>query len=147
MNRISKILIKAFENGNKLMIVGNGGSAAMAQHMAAEFVCKFEHDREPLPAIALTTDTSALTAIGNDYGFDHIFSRQVTALRKPGDVLILLSTSGKSENIIVAKNRAELWKQLVVIDFPRKGKTTAKIQEYQFKLMHDICREVENYFL
>lgn len=146
-NSIVKTIVDAFERGNKLLICGNGGSAAMAQHMAAEFICKFEHNRQPLPAIALTTDTSILTAIGNDFGFDHIFSRQITALRKPGDVLLLLSTSGKSENIIVAKNRAELWKELIIIDFPRKGKSTAKIQEYQFKLMHDVCREVERHFL
>lgn len=95
--------------GNKLILFGNGGSAADAQHIAAEFVGRYMVDRESLPAIALTTDTSALTAIGNDYGFEYIFSRQIQALGRPGDVALGISTSGQSQNVIrgltVARDR------------------------------------------
>ena len=86
--------------GNKLIIFGNGGSAADAQHIAAEFVGRYTVERKALPAIALTTDTSALTAIGNDYGFEHIFSRQIRALAKRGDVALGISTSGESRNVV-----------------------------------------------
>lgn len=144
--RIAKIIIDAFRSGNKLLICGNGGSAAMAQHMAAEFICKFEHVRKPLPAIALTVDTSNLTAIGNDFGFEYIFERQVEALGKKGDVLLGMSTSGRSMNVLRAFDIARD-KGLAIIDFPRKGDSTAHIQEYQFKLMHDVCREVERAFV
>lgn len=95
-------IITALHDGNKLMICGNGGSAADAQHVAGEFLCRFYTDRRPLPAIALTTDTSTITAIGNDYNFDQIFSRQVEALGKPGDILLGISTSGSSKNILTA---------------------------------------------
>ena len=144
--QIVKKIITCFEKGGKLLIFGNGGSAAMAQHMAAEFMCKFEHDRRPLPAIALTTDTSCLTAIANDYEFESVFARQVWALGKEEDIVIGLSTSGKSRNVISAYVRADKM-YIDVIDFPRKGRTTAKIQEYQLHLMHDIVREVEKHFL
>jgi D-sedoheptulose 7-phosphate isomerase len=97
---------KALMKSNKILICGNGGSAADAQHIAAEFVGRFEDERTALPAIALTTDTSALTALGNDYGFEKIFARQVEALARPGDILIALSTSGNSPNIISAVMRA-----------------------------------------
>lgn len=143
--QIAKVIIEAFKGGNKLLICGNGGSAAMAQHMAAEFICRFEKHRRPLPAIALTTDTSALTAIGNDYGFAVVFARQVMALGKKGDILLLLSTSGKSGNLLLASDAANSM-NIQVIDLPRKGKSTAKIQEYQLKLMHDTCRLVEKEF-
>jgi D-sedoheptulose 7-phosphate isomerase len=95
-------LVNAIKSGNKLMICGNGGSAADAQHVAGEFVCRFYKDREPLPAIALTTDTSVLTSISNDYSYDDVFSRQVKALGKPGDVLLGISTSGSSKNVMKA---------------------------------------------
>lgn len=144
--KIAQQIISCFKNGNKLMIVGNGGSAAMAQHMAAEFICKFEHDRKPLPAIALTTDTSILTAISNDYAFDQVFKRQVIALSKPGDILLTFSTSGNSNNIIYAQ-LASLFLDITLIDFPRRGNTTAKIQEYQLRAMHDVVRIVESAFL
>ena len=90
------------QGGKRIFICGNGGSAADAQHIAAELVCRFETSRRGLPAIALTTDTSALTAIGNDLGFERLFSRQVEALGSEGDVLVVLSTSGNSGNIIAA---------------------------------------------
>ncbi len=92
--------------GNKILLCGNGGSAADAQHLAAEFVNRFLMERPPLPAIALTTDSSILTAIGNDFGFVQVFSKQVLALGAPGDMLVAISTSGKSENIILALEAA-----------------------------------------
>jgi D-sedoheptulose 7-phosphate isomerase len=94
--------LAALRAGNKILLAGNGGSAADAQHLAAEFVSRFYFDRPGLPAIAFTTDTSALTAIGNDYGFERLFSRQVEALGRPGDVFIGISTSGRSPNILAA---------------------------------------------
>jgi D-sedoheptulose 7-phosphate isomerase len=96
----------ALTNGNKLLVMGNGGSAADSQHFVAEIVGRFKMERRALPAVALTTDTSILTAIGNDYGFESIFSRQVEALAAPGDVVIGLSTSGNSPNILKALNSA-----------------------------------------
>lgn len=99
---IADRISEAFLLGGKLMLAGNGGSAADAQHIAAEFLSRFKLDRAPLPAIALTTDTSALTAIGNDYGFENLFERQVRGLGKKGDVFIGISTSGKSPNVLSA---------------------------------------------
>ena len=99
---ISQSLVGCFRNGNKVMLCGNGGSAADSQHMVAEFVNRFQMDRAALPAIALTVNTSILTAIGNDSSFDFTFSRQVEALGKPGDILAAISTSGASTNILKA---------------------------------------------
>ena len=121
--------------------MGNGGSAAESQHFAAELVGwydDFNHIREPLPALSLTTDTSAITAISNDKGFEDIFARQVRALGKKGDILIGISTSGKSKNILYAYKRAKML-GIETLDFPRKGNNTAQIQEYQLKLIHQIC--------
>ena len=98
--------IRCFRDGGKILLAGNGGSAADAQHIAAEFTGRFVKERRALPALALTTDTSALTAIGNDFGFDKIFERQIEALALPGDVLIAISTSGNSENVINAIKKA-----------------------------------------
>jgi phosphoheptose isomerase len=95
-------LVACFERGNKLLVAGNGGSAAEAQHLTAELVGRFKDERHPLPAIALHGDTSSLTAIGNDYGFESVFARPVTALAQPRDVVVLLSTSGRSPNILAA---------------------------------------------
>lgn len=103
---IADVITQAMRNGGKLMLAGNGGSAADAQHIAGEFVARLNFDRNPLPAIALTTDTSVLTAIGNDYGYEHVFERQVRGLGKPGDVLIAISTSGRSPNILAALKSA-----------------------------------------
>jgi D-sedoheptulose 7-phosphate isomerase len=102
INDISVCLVECFRNGNKLMLCGNGGSAADSQHMVAEFVNRFRLDRAALPAIALTVDTSILTSIGNDSSYDFTFSRQVEALAKPGDILAVISTSGSSPNILKA---------------------------------------------
>ena len=96
------LLVACFKSGNKILICGNGGSAADSQHFAAEFTGRYEMERTPLPAIALTTDTSALTAIGNDYGFEFIFSKQVEALGHAGDILLAISTSGNSRNVLKA---------------------------------------------
>jgi D-sedoheptulose 7-phosphate isomerase len=98
--RVSTVLIESFRAGNKVLLFGNGGSAADAQHIAAEFVGRFAFNRPPLPAMALTVNTSVLTAIGNDYGFDQAFSRQVEAFARPGDVAIGISTSGGSPNVL-----------------------------------------------
>ncbi len=95
-------LVSVMTNGGKILFCGNGGSAADAQHLAAELVVKLQNDRRPLPALALTTDTSVLTAIGNDYGFRAIFARQVLALGAKNDALVAISTSGKSENVLAA---------------------------------------------
>lgn len=142
MHHISKKIVKAFRSGNKVIICGNGGSATMASHFAGEFLGKFEKNRDPLPAMSLADNLAAMTAIANDYGYHHVFSRQVEAFGKEGDILIILSTSGKSFNCLLAAEMARL-KNLVVIDFPREGNSSATIQEYQTKLMHDVCREVE----
>ena len=148
----------SLKNGGKVLFAGNGGSAADAQHIAAEFVGRFINDRAPLAAIALTTDTSALTAIGNDYGFEQVFARQVSALARPGDVLVGISTSGKSPNILAALKAARENK-LVTVGFTKSGQTpmsalcdvvvgapsdeTALIQQLHITVGHAICHLVE----
>ncbi len=107
VGKIAEAITASLSEGGKVLLCGNGGSAADAQHIAAELVGRYEGERAPLAAIALTTDTSALTAIGNDYGFDHVFERQVQGLGKIGDVLIAISTSGKSPNILRALEAAK----------------------------------------
>jgi D-sedoheptulose 7-phosphate isomerase len=104
---VGDLLIRALENGNKVLLFGNGGSAADAQHIAAEFVGRFAFDRPALPALALSVNTSCVTAIGNDYGFDLVFSRQIEALGDAGDVAIGISTSGNSANILKAVSAAK----------------------------------------
>src|SRR5712692_4726246 len=98
--RTAETIAHGLRSGHKVLFFGNGGSAADAQHLAAEFVGRFVRERQPLPAIALTTDTSVLTAIGNDYGFEQVFVRQIQALGMPGDVAIAISTSGRSANVL-----------------------------------------------
>ena len=102
LNQMAEFVSQAIQGGGKLLIAGNGGSAGDAQHIAAEFTGRMLYDRAPLAAIALHVDTSALTAIGNDYGFAHVFERQVQALARPGDVVLGLSTSGRSDNVLRA---------------------------------------------
>jgi D-sedoheptulose 7-phosphate isomerase len=104
--KVSEILVSAFKQGNKVLLFGNGGSAADAQHIAAELVGRFAFDRPALPALALSVNTSCVTAIGNDYGFDQVFSRQIEALARPGDVAIGISTSGNSANVVRAMSVA-----------------------------------------
>lgn len=142
---IARTIIEAFKRGNKLLICGNGGSSTMASHFAGEFLGHFEKERKPLPAIALN-DPAALTAIANDYGYKYVFSRQIEALGKEGDVLIGLSTSGRSKNILNAIITANLNK-MIVIDFPREGIGAGNIQNFQLKLMHEVCRIVEQAFI
>ena len=103
---LAERILQVLDDGGKLLFCGNGGSAADAQHLAAEYVVRFARERDPLPALALTTDTSVLTAGGNDYGFRHVFERQVRALGRRGDLLVLHSTSGASENLLLAARAA-----------------------------------------
>lgn len=158
LKAIADAIAGALKNGHKLLIAGNGGSAADAQHIAAELVGRYKSERSPLPAIALTTDTSALTAIGNDYGFARIFERQVAALGQTGDVLLAISTSGRSENILAAIHAAKA-RGLIVIGFTgasggdmralcdhillSPGKDTATIQQIHMVAAHAICDAVE----
>ncbi len=153
----SEICLEAYKHGNKIILAGNGGSAADSQHIAAEFVSRFEFDRPGLPALALTTDTSILTAIGNDYGFENLFVRQVQANGQPGDVFIGISTSGNSSNILLAMTEAKQ-KGLTTIGLAGSGgditkycdiciqvpsKHTARIQESHILIGHMICSYVE----
>lgn len=149
----------SLKKGGKLLLMGNGGSAADCQHIAAELVGRFKKERAALPAIALTVDTSSLTAIGNDYGFDAVFSRQVEALARPGDVLIGISTSGNSANILNAFIRANEM-QVATIALLGKGggkarehaglslvvpsADTARIQEVHITIGHILCELIEN---
>lgn len=141
---IAGILVNAFKNGNKLLVAGNGGSCAEADHLAGELICKFKKERPALPAISLN-NPPVLTAISNDYGFTFVFRRQVEALGKKGDVLITLTTSGHSANIIWAEDKAkELG--MKVIRFPTNKETgldTAGTQELHLKLIHSVCEIVE----
>ncbi len=157
---VAKILAATLARGGKILLCGNGGSAADAQHLAAEFVNRFMMERPPLPAIALTTDTSALTAIGNDYGFEQVFSKQVQALGLKGDVLIGISTSGNSRNVNEAL-RVATRKGLVCIGLAGGGESemlglcdytlhvkspnTPIVQEVQIAVGHMLCRLVDHY--
>src|SRR5947199_1766338 len=123
---IAATIIAALRSGNKLLIIGNGGSAADAQHIAAEIVGRYKQDRPANAAMALTTDTSALTAIANDYGFEQIFARQVEGLGRRGDVLLALSTSGRSPNILTALRTARE-RGLVTIGFTGSGEALAAL--------------------
>jgi D-sedoheptulose 7-phosphate isomerase len=151
--------IAAMKNNRKILLAGNGGSAADAQHIAGEFVSRFAFDRPGMPAVALTTDTSILTAIGNDYGYDKIFSRQVQAHAQAGDVLVVYSTSGKSSNIISALETAKDFDVVTIAMTGNRGgplkdlcdhyldvpsSDTPKIQEGHAVLGHILCGLVEN---
>jgi D-sedoheptulose 7-phosphate isomerase len=156
--KIADVIAGALRGGNKLLIAGNGGSAADAQHIAAEIVGRYKKDRPAYAAIALTTDTSALTAIGNDYGFEQVFARQVEGLGKRGDVLLALTTSGRSPNILAALKAARQ-QGLVTIGFTgAKGtalsascdhlllapsEDTAVIQQIHMAFAHGICEVIE----
>lgn len=154
------VILETFKSGNKVLLCGNGGSAADAQHIAAEFVGRYEAERKALPAIALTTDTSALTALANDYDFDRVFSRQVDALAVPGDCLIAISTSGTSPNVISAVMAARKRGCKVVGMTGAQGKKlaalcdaclmipstrTARIQEAHITVAHIWCEMVEGW--
>lgn len=138
-----KILNTFYRNG-KIMFIGNGGSSTQASHFAGELVCKYKKNRLPLPALALT-DSALITAIANDFGFEYVFSRQVWALGNKEDLLVTLSTSGKSVNVLKAIEKAQEL-GIEVLDFPRQGKTAGECQNYQVKLMHEVCEIVEDKF-
>ncbi|NNM66158.1 MAG: phosphoheptose isomerase [Burkholderiales bacterium] len=154
-------IANAVSNGGKVLVCGNGGSAADSQHFAAELVGRFERERMELAAIALTTDTSVLTALANDFGFDQVFSRQVRALGQPGDVLVAISTSGNSPSVLEAV-RAAQDRDLIVVGLSGKGggqlttmlreqdvhlcvphDRTARIQEVHLLMLHCICDGVD----
>jgi D-sedoheptulose 7-phosphate isomerase len=155
---IAAAIINALRSGNKILLIGNGGSAADAQHIAAEIIGRYKQDRPAYAAIALTTDTSALTAIANDYGFEQVFARQVEGLGARGDVLLALSTSGRSSNILAALRTARK-RGLVTIGFTgSKGEAlgalcdhllvspsddTPVIQQIHLSVAHGICDEIE----
>ena len=120
LDRMTDLVVTTMRAGGKLLIAGNGGSAGDSQHIAAEFTGRMLYNREPLAAMALTTDTSALTAIGNDYGFEHAFSRQVIGLGRPGDIFMGMSTSGNSPNVLHALSAARA-RGLVTIGFAGRG--------------------------
>lgn len=154
---VAERCVDAYKMGGKILLAGNGGSAADAQHIAAELVARFEKERRGLPAIALTTDSSMLTAIGNDYGFEQLFARQVEANGKPGDVFIGISTSGNSANIIAASNKAKEMgittvalcgeagqlMQLVDVSINVPATNTARIQESHILIGHILCGIIE----
>ncbi len=156
--RAASAMTESLRRGGQVLIFGNGGSASDAQHVSAEFVGRFVRERKAAPAIALTTDTSILTAIGNDYGFDRIFARQVEALGRPGDVAIGISTSGGSVNVVAALEAAKRQGLVTVAltgrDGGQAGRTadihinvpspdTARVQEVHRTLLHAICELVE----
>ena len=154
-------LVGCITSGGKVMACGNGGSAADAQHFAAEFVGRFERERPGLAAIALTTDTSILTAVGNDYSFEHIYSKQVQALGAPGDVLLAITTSGNSGNVVAAVEAAHAKEMTVIALTGQKGgklrellsetdvhvcvphDRTARIQEVHLLVLHCLCDAVD----
>ena len=123
--RVSEMLVKTFVQGNKVMLFGNGGSAADSQHIAAEFVGRFAFNRPALPALALSVNTSCLTAIGNDYGFDQAFSRQIEALGRAGDMAIGISTSGNSPNVLLGLETA---KKMGIVAVAMAGQTGGKMK-------------------
>ncbi|MEZ5571743.1 MAG: D-sedoheptulose 7-phosphate isomerase [Halioglobus sp.] len=158
ITQMGHLLIDRYEAGSKLLIAGNGGSAADAQHIAAEFVSRFNFDRPGLPALALTTDTSILTAVGNDYGYEYLFRRQIEANGQVGDVFLGISTSGNSPNILQALEAAQL---RGITTFGLTGETggrmrelcdhclcvpsndTPRIQEAHILIGHTLCAMVE----
>ncbi|MDR2625887.1 MAG: phosphoheptose isomerase [Zoogloeaceae bacterium] len=159
------VMTRALCSGGRILACGNGGSAADAQHFAAELVGRFETERRELSAIALTTDTSILTAVGNDYGFQHVFSRQLRALGRAGDVLLAISTSGNSGNVIAAIHAARE-REMRVIALTGAGggqirellqaedillavpdKRTARIQETHLLLLHCLCDGIDRLLL
>ncbi len=156
---IAAALVTAFRAGRSVLLFGNGGSAADAQHLAAEFVNRFKSDRPALPSIALTTDTSILTSIGNDQDFARIFARQIEAIGRPGDLAVGLSTSGRSPNVLEAL-RAARARRLVTVGFTGEGgggmrelcdhlvvvpsRETPRIQEVHILVGHIVCQLVED---
>jgi phosphoheptose isomerase len=164
ISNASTLMNQALKEGRKVLSCGNGGSAADAQHFSAELICRFEKERASLPALALTTDTSALTAISNDYTYNHIFARQIEGLGNSGDILLAISTSGNSENIIHAIKAAYNKGMSVIALTGRNGgkialmlkdndveirvpaDNTARIQEVHLLTIHCLCHQVDAHF-
>lgn len=158
MSAIASAIVTSLQNGNKVLFAGNGGSAADAQHIAGEFVSRLNFDRAPIAGLALTTDTSVLTAIGNDYGYEHVFARQVRGLGRPGDIFVGISTSGSSKNILAALSAARE-KDMCTVGFAGAdagvmasscdlllnvpSKRTPVIQQLHITAAHIICGIVE----
>lgn len=158
-------IVRSLQSGGKVMACGNGGSAADAQHFAAELIGRFERERQELAAIALTTDSSILTAVANDYHYDEIFSKQVRGLGKPGDILLAISTSGNSKNVIAAIEAAKkIGMNIIALTGNGGGKIkllltdqdihlcapstrTARIQETHLVLLHGLCDGVDHIML
>jgi len=161
LEQAARLLAERLRQGHKVLACGNGGSAADAQHFAAELTGRYERERPGLPGIALTTDTSALTAIANDYGYADVFSRQVQALGQPGDVLLAISTSGNSGNVLKAMEAARARQMTVIaltgkdggamartlasgdIELRAAHAVTARIQEVHILLLHCLCDAVD----
>jgi phosphoheptose isomerase len=159
MAQAADVIDQCLRAGKKLLVCGNGGSATDASHFATELVVRFTKDRRALPAICLTSDTGILTAAGNDYGFDEIFARQVAAFGEPGDLLICLTTSGKSRNVIRALEEAKARKLRTIAFLGREGgssngiadidllvrsNSTARVQEAHQLLLHVLCETIES---
>lgn len=158
IRNIAGVIVAAFKNNHRLYLIGNGGSAADAQHIAGELIGRFKMNRRPLPAVALTTDTSVMTAIANDFGYDTCFARQVEALANPGDVILAFSTSGNSKSILNAVQIARirgaiaigftgknggLLKDIVDICLKIPSDNTPRIQECHITVGHILCSIVE----
>ncbi|HUF74289.1 MAG TPA: phosphoheptose isomerase [Gammaproteobacteria bacterium] len=164
IGRAGELLVERLRQGRKVLSCGNGGSAADAQHFSSELLGRFEAERRSLPAIALTTDTSTLTAVANDYGFDHVFSRQVSSLGESGDLLLAISTSGNSRNVLAAIGAAHENGMAVIALTGRDGgriagllrspdveirvpsDRTARIQEVHLLIIHCLCDLIDEAF-
>lgn len=161
IEKAATVISDALKKGNKILFFGNGGSASDSQHLAAEFVGRYEKERGGLPAISLTVDTSALTAIGNDYGFDRVFARQIEALGRKGDVAFGITTSGNSPNVLLAVEKAKSMglytigftgrdggklARMVDLSIVVPSQKTARIQESHILMGHIICELVDESF-
>ncbi len=161
IEKTAQALYQSLKSGNKILFFGNGGSASDSQHLAAEFVGRYEKERQALAAIALTTDTSILTAVGNDYGFEKVFIRQIEALGRRGDVAFGISTSGHSKNVLLAMSKAKEM-GLVTIGFSGRdggeldklsdisivipSQKTSRIQECHIMIGHILCERIDELF-
>lgn len=160
--QVATLIANAFQNGNKVLLFGNGGSSTDAAHIAAEFVGRYQRDRVPLPAIALATDIAAITCIANDYGYEELFARQVRAHGRKGDIAIGISTSGNSPNVLkgvaaardgglttIAWTGANGGKLAALVDYPFivPSTVTSRIQESHITLGHVLCELVEDHLL
>lgn len=161
MEAAAQMILSAFKNGKKVLLAGNGGSASQASHFAAEFVGRYKKEKKGLPAIALTADSSLLTAWSNDYGYNSVFERQLQAFASPGDVFVAISTSGNSENVLRAAKEAKRLKMHVItllgkgggnmkgigdVDIIIPSDNTPIIQENHLMVFHLICEIVDNEF-